>query len=925
MLKSFKFIKAAEKFLDYLKDNNRIEKFKIRLSINQSVSVFISSDLIKDIERFQSELSVYSECPESKLLIEESLENSSVFTNFYSIEEAEIDYSHEFIGNQIDYGLRRSLATLFDNCSKNHIDSNVVTFYSYKGGVGRTTSLALTATYLARMGKKVFVIDCDFEAPGLINFFNTAQSESQKPGVIEYLNDIIFDNHTSLDNYVYEVDKNYSGIGKINLMPAGNILGEAEDLMNYIEGIARLDLQSNILVDTLNNLAAKINDTYKPDVILVDSRTGFNNIFGSLANISNTVISFLGDDVQNIPGTEYVTNLLANSNVNQCYVLSILTSGQTKRFNNFNSYISGNTSKEVKTLYLDRQPLLEFVGTPYEDIDDLNDFINGENGSARYQLLFEYVDSLFSLKEDIEYEENTDDLELSEIQEVNIVSATKSLNDGLNAEHTNDNVLTELKRHLPDLYAENIEYTDEYLNNRFFIRPCMEDFFIPEKTLLLGDKGTGKTAIYKALQEESIFELLIEKSQKKHQNYSVLNVTNYENDGFEVLGLDEKYIKNELFIKKFWIFYIWNAIVSRTNFESNLEQLIVNLSETNSIAHIVKIISDEISFQKIEEELELYNSSIRAKDSRLIITFDRLDNIVKPYLWNDIVSPLVKLCNKCPWGNIFPKLFLRRDLYERLGNLTNKSSFKPKIIDLEWQKNEIYSYFLKIVFTYAYDDFSNYLKEKLKGTLVNEIKKKLNKKGARNQLPLDTFLIQPIINAFFGESKPKRNGTISTAYDDLYRNIQSADSTVNLRPFLDLIKYAIEEQEKLDSERNYRKGAVLGLAYCTSRYVRKQAVINYLEDLWGEQGNELVRYFCQDLSNNRVHPKYKKGKLDERLFESLLQDIRQRHLDDSTVSATTINEFKQILIANKIITPYMVGSKTRYGYAYLYTNYFNII
>lgn len=50
--------------------------------------------------------------------------------------------------------------------------SSIVTSYSYKGGVGRSTALAACSTYLARHhSKKVVIIDCDFEAPGFTNFF----------------------------------------------------------------------------------------------------------------------------------------------------------------------------------------------------------------------------------------------------------------------------------------------------------------------------------------------------------------------------------------------------------------------------------------------------------------------------------------------------------------------------------------------------------------------------------------------------------------------------------------------------------------------------------------------------------------------------------------------------------------------------------
>ena len=46
-------------------------------------------------------------------------------------------------------------------------DGAVTTFYSYKGGVGRSLLLANAARFLATLGKGVVAIDFDFEAPGL--------------------------------------------------------------------------------------------------------------------------------------------------------------------------------------------------------------------------------------------------------------------------------------------------------------------------------------------------------------------------------------------------------------------------------------------------------------------------------------------------------------------------------------------------------------------------------------------------------------------------------------------------------------------------------------------------------------------------------------------------------------------------------------
>jgi AAA domain len=48
----------------------------------------------------------------------------------------------------------------------------IVTFYSYKGGTGRTMLLSNVAWILASAGKRVLAIDWDLEAPGLHQYFH---------------------------------------------------------------------------------------------------------------------------------------------------------------------------------------------------------------------------------------------------------------------------------------------------------------------------------------------------------------------------------------------------------------------------------------------------------------------------------------------------------------------------------------------------------------------------------------------------------------------------------------------------------------------------------------------------------------------------------------------------------------------------------
>lgn len=65
-----------------------------------------------------------------------------------------------------------------------------ISFYSYKGGTGRTLVVANVARYLARFRQKVFVVDLDLEAPGLhykLAIGREGRGGDVGPGVVDYV------------------------------------------------------------------------------------------------------------------------------------------------------------------------------------------------------------------------------------------------------------------------------------------------------------------------------------------------------------------------------------------------------------------------------------------------------------------------------------------------------------------------------------------------------------------------------------------------------------------------------------------------------------------------------------------------------------------------------------------------------------------
>lgn len=63
----------------------------------------------------------------------------------------------------------------------------ILSFYSFKGGVGRTTALLSLAIQVAREGKRVVVVDLDLEAPGLLSALPPPEGQEVQGGVVDFL------------------------------------------------------------------------------------------------------------------------------------------------------------------------------------------------------------------------------------------------------------------------------------------------------------------------------------------------------------------------------------------------------------------------------------------------------------------------------------------------------------------------------------------------------------------------------------------------------------------------------------------------------------------------------------------------------------------------------------------------------------------
>lgn len=194
----------------------------------------------------------------------------------------------------------------------------IVSFFSFKGGAGRTSTLVATALTLARNGHRVAIVDLDLEAPGLATIFSPDNSNNL--GVIDYLlekkiqkDDWKLRTHLiSINEQTLRGDDGES----IQLLPAGTVDE------NYLEKLARLDFQNLVngeLQSTMQNMLRELESAVRPlDFILMDARAGFHDIGGlAITALSHAAVIFGTQSRQSWAGLTHVIRHLASPGVDE--------------------------------------------------------------------------------------------------------------------------------------------------------------------------------------------------------------------------------------------------------------------------------------------------------------------------------------------------------------------------------------------------------------------------------------------------------------------------------------------------------------------------------------------------------------------------------------------------------------------------------
>jgi MinD-like ATPase involved in chromosome partitioning or flagellar assembly len=158
-------------------------------------------------------------------------------------------------------------------------DPPIVVFASHKGGVGRSTALAVTAAALSGAGYNILVVDLDLEAPGLGSML---LRETPPFGTLDYfiesgLADV---DEAFLDSLIGTSSLAQNGV--VHVVPAVGAQSEANP-QNVLGKIARAYLEridesgkTVSFLDRTRSLVTRLCRRMRYDAVLIDARAGLN-------------------------------------------------------------------------------------------------------------------------------------------------------------------------------------------------------------------------------------------------------------------------------------------------------------------------------------------------------------------------------------------------------------------------------------------------------------------------------------------------------------------------------------------------------------------------------------------------------------------------------------------------------------------------
>jgi cellulose biosynthesis protein BcsQ len=972
MIYSFQQITAIRNYLQNKQKESKIAfKFKLVKHLNHATSIYIY-DETEQIELNLSDITIETPIGAIDSTGKVSINDDTLFppvdVRYVSKEDYVEDKKHYdvFFNDKSSFeGVTRRLDNAFGKYAPVKKDKNlppIVSFYSYKGGVGRTTTLSSLASYHARrIGAKVLILDCDFEAPGLINFFGMNEDDlASKGGIVEYLTDVTYlSDKKSIDirQYIHTISTGasrdplgYAGDkGIIYVMNAGNVSvnnistkdKSTTDLRShqdhYLHGMARLDFSNpDNFVLQFQEMLIKANEAYQPDVILLDSRTGFNDVFNNIAlRLSDIVVGLFGTSKQNIPGIyNFLDTIVAENqekeNSLEVVLVNSIASNVRQSYKNFKKQLetyNQDTENEInpEVFSIEYIPRMAEIGTPTDEGDILLDYTDPNrcmfpDYHGKGVRLLEHLSTQIEKKS----QKNNSFLKTEKIIEV-FQNSTKQIQNFVKSE----DILIPLKEFFTKQnisYAENLGAENkEFLEKFYYFRNYLRDIFRRETFLIRGYKGTGKTLLYHALEDTNFVEKL-KKFNNISEDFRFVNIVDPNN----ILHLSSLNFKPQntgdkidTYYRRFWVIYIWNVLLQKFPeiYQSKLSHFQMMSDETtrSNIETLMK--TDKML--EVEYDLRKLNEIFIEKKIVVVISFDYLDKIVETSEWNANGHPIAQLINfgqNKSYSNFYTKIFIRTDLFQKIQYINNANALENRVLSLDWTTEELFAYFFKVVYKTTGNKFIEWLisQNPEKRNYITSIENTLLSNDA--QIPLDQKdMLIFLVNNFFGEFSNPNKTSSAKSYEWFYINLKNANDVVSLRPFIALLAFCFDDVLKnptTDKE-------LLSGKFFTKPIARATAAVAHLTDILKDY-DEILKIFLETFHKSSI------DRLERFRFHSIShENLRLLIINIFELNNLGKPDFEMVqniveMLKNAGIIKQETSKKVSYSFAFLYKFYLRL-
>jgi cellulose biosynthesis protein BcsQ len=181
----------------------------------------------------------------------------------------------------------------------------VVTFYSFKGGVGRTMSMVNVAVELALAGRRVLLVDFDLEAPGL-DTFNLPRPQADVPGLVDYVSEYLETGVApDFESFAYKSPLVGVEKGQLWIMPSGKQDDFYAARLSAINWKELYEQKDGYLL--FENLKSQWHSVLQPDYVFIDSRTGHTDVGGICTrHLPDSVVVLFFPNEQNRRGLQKV-------------------------------------------------------------------------------------------------------------------------------------------------------------------------------------------------------------------------------------------------------------------------------------------------------------------------------------------------------------------------------------------------------------------------------------------------------------------------------------------------------------------------------------------------------------------------------------------------------------------------------------------